>query len=221
MYLRRSAVQDPEQLATDLGRNVRRLRQRRNLTLEALADRAAVAKGTVIAIEQSRANPNIGTLCRLADALGVGVSALIEAEVGPRVRVKRAEETPALWTGESGGQGLFLMGTDPPEVVELWDWTMAPAETFDGGPHPAGSYEILSVLEGELAVTVGDQEHRLAVGDSVLFDADGAHRYANPGKVTNRYVMTVLEPHPDPALAPPDWLDPEDQAPPSRAGGDP
>jgi transcriptional regulator with XRE-family HTH domain len=214
-------VQDPEQLATDLGRNVRRLRQRRSMTLEALADRAAVAKGTVIAVEQGRANPNIGTLCRLADALGVGVSALIEAEDGPRVRVKRADETPALWNGEAGGKGLFLMGTDPPDVVELWDWTMEPGETFDGGPHPAGSYEILSVLKGELAVTVGDDEHHLDVGDSILFDADGVHRYANPGRRANRYVMTVLEPHPDPSVAPPDWLEPEDQAPPSRAGGDP
>jgi transcriptional regulator with XRE-family HTH domain len=214
-------VQDPEQLASDLGRNVRRLRQRRNMTLEVLAERAAVAKGTVIAIEQSRANPNIGTLCRLADALGVGVSALIQADVGPRVRVKRADETPALWHGESGGKGLFLMGTDPPDVVELWDWTMEPGETFDGGPHPTGSFEILSVLSGELALTVGEQEHRLGVGDSILFDADGEHRYANPGRKANRYVMSVLEPHPDPTLPVPEWLDADEQAPPSRAAGDP
>jgi len=214
-------VQDPEQLAADLGRNVRRIRQRRNMTLESLAERAAVAKGTVIAIEQSRANPNIGTLCRLAEALGVGVSALIEAEVGPRVRIKRAAETPALWNGESGGKGLFLMGTDPPDVVELWDWTMAPGETFDGGPHPSGSYEILSVIAGELAVGVGDQEHHLAVGDSILFDADGEHRYANPGRKGNRFVMTVLEPHPDPTLPVPDWMDADELPPPSRAAGDP
>jgi transcriptional regulator with XRE-family HTH domain len=214
-------MQDPEQLAGDIGRNVRRFRQQRNLTLENLAERAAVAKGTVIAIEQARANPNIGTLCRLADALGVGVSALIEPEGGPRVRVKRADETPALWNGESGGKGLFLMGTDPPDVVELWDWTMEPGETFAGGPHPAGSYEILSVLTGELAVSVGDQEHRLAVGDTILFDADGEHTYANPGRKANRYVMTVLEPHPDPTIPVPDWMAPGEAPPPSRASGDP
>ncbi len=214
-------MQDPEQLASDLGRNVRRFRQRRTLTLEALAERAAISKGTVIAIEQGRANPNIATLGRLADALGVGVAALIEAEVGPRVRVKRADETPALWNGESGGKGLFLMGTDPPDVVELWDWTMAPGETFDGGPHPTGSYEILSVLLGELSVAVGGQEHRLTVGDSILFDADGEHRYANPGRKANRYVMSVLEPHPDPTLPVPEWLDVDEQPSPSRAAGDP
>lgn len=211
-------MQDPDQLATDLGRNVRRLRQRRNMTLEALAERAAVAKGTVIAVEQSRANPNIATLCRLADALGVGVATLIEPGAGPRVRLKRSEETPALWSSEAGGRGLFLMGTDPPDVVELWDWTLAPGEAFEGDPHPAGTFEILSVFEGRLTVTVGDDEHVLDGGDTILFDADVPHGYANPGRRANRFVMTVLEPLPEPG-PPPELLDPEDQAPPSHSRG--
>ena len=209
-------MQDPEQLAADLGRNVRRLRQRRNMTLEALAERAAVAKGTVIAVEQARANPNIATLCRLADALGVGVDSLIEASGGPRVRVKRADATPALWSSDEGGRGLFLMGTDPPDVVELWDWTLSGGEHFDGAPHPVGSFEMLSVLEGKLAVTAGEEEHLLTEGDTIHFESDVAHRYANPGKKANRFVMAVYEPLPE-RPAPAEPLDPADQATPSHA----
>jgi transcriptional regulator with XRE-family HTH domain len=167
------------------------------MTLEALAARSAVSKGTVIAVEQSRANPNIATLCRLADALGVGVGTLIEPAAGPRVRVKRADATPALYRSDEGGRGLFLMGTDPPDVVELWDWTLAAGESFTGDPHPDGSFEMLSVLEGELAITVGDEEHRLGPGDTIQFDADRPHTYANPGRRPNRYVMTVYEPLPE------------------------
>ncbi len=207
-------MQDPDQLAADLGTNVRRLRLRRNMTLEALADRAAVAKGTVIAVERSRANPNIATLCRLADALGVGVATLIEPAAGPRVRIKRADATPALWSSDEGGRGLFLMGTDPPDVVELWDWTLAPGESFTGDPHPDGAFEMLSVLEGELAVIVGDEEHRLAKGDTIQFDADLPHAYANPGKKANRYVMTVYEPLPDRPV--PDPIDEDNLPPPSH-----
>jgi transcriptional regulator with XRE-family HTH domain len=209
-------VQDPEQLAADLGRNVRRLRLRRNMTLEALAERAAVAKGTVIAVEQARANPNIATLCRLADALGVGVDSLIEAAGGPRVRVKRADATPALWSSDEGGRGLFLMGTDPPDVVELWDWSLSAGESFDGAPHPVGSFEMLSVLEGKLVVTAGDEEHALGEGDTIHFESDVAHRYANPGKKANRFVMAVYEPLPE-RPAPPEPVDPADQVPPSHA----
>lgn len=209
-------MQDPDQLAADLGRNVRRLRLRRNMTLEALAERAAVAKGTVIAVEQARANPNIATLCRLADALGVGVDSLIEAAGGPRVRVKRADATPALWSSDDGGRGLFLMGTDPPDVVELWDWTLSAGEHFDGAPHPVGSFEMISVLEGKLVVTAGEEENPLEEGDTIHFESDVAHRYANPGKKANRFVMAVFEPLPE-RPEPPEPLDPADQPPPSHA----
>jgi len=209
-------VQDPEQLAADLGRNVRRLRLRRNMTLEALAERAAVAKGTVIAVEQARANPNIATLCRLADALGVGVDSLIEASGGPRVRVKRADATPALWSSDEGGRGLFLMGTDPPDVVELWDWSLSAGEHFDGAPHPVGSFEMISVLDGKLVVTAGEEENLLEEGDTIHFESDVAHRYANPTKKANRFVMAVYEPLPErpPPVEP---VDDADKAPPSHA----
>ena len=209
-------MQDPEQLAADLGRNVRRLRLRRNMTLEALAERAAVSKGTVIGVEQERANPNIATLCRLADALGVGVDSLIEPSSGPRVRVKRADATPALWSSEAGGRGQFLMGTDPPDVVELWDWPLSGGEHFDGAPHPVGSFEMLSVLEGSLAVTAGEEEHVLDEGDTIHFESDVAHRYANPGTKANRFVMAVYEPLPE-RPDPPDPVDPADLPPPSHA----
>lgn len=198
-------MQDPEVLAAAIGRNVRRLRRERDLTLDVLAERAGLSKGTIIGVEQSRANPSIATLCSIADALGVGVATLIDPGADPQVRVKRRADTPALWSSERGSRALFLMGTDPPDIVELWDWHLAPGDGFDGDAHPEGTVEILYVLDGTLAVTVGDDEHRLATGDSILFDAVVGHRYANPADRPNRFVMTVLQPG-DTYLVPPDHI---------------
>jgi transcriptional regulator with XRE-family HTH domain len=202
-------AQDPEVLATAIARNVRRLRRRRELTLDLLAERAGVSKGTVIGLEQARANPSITTLCRLADALGVGVSTLIEPDAVPQIRIKRRADTPALWSTASGTQALFLMGTDPPNSVELWDWRLAGGDSFDGEAHPTGTMEMLTVLEGLLAVTVGTREHVLETGDTILFDAVVGHRYANPGDQPNRFVMSVLQP-PESAMVPPDHIAPAD-----------
>lgn len=200
-------VQDPEVLAAAIGRNVRRLRRQRDLTLDLLAERAGVSKGTVIGVEQSRANPSIATLCRIADALGVGVTTLIDPGEDPRVRIKRQADTPALWTSDAGSRALFLMGTDPPDIVELWDWHLAAGDCFDGDAHPAGTVEVLHVLEGDLAVTVGDDVHHVAAGDTLLFDAVVPHSYANPGAQPNRFVMSVAQPG-DASLVPPEQIDP-------------
>lgn len=202
-------MQDPDVLAAAIGRNVRRLRRRRDLTLDLLAERAGVSKGTVIGVEQARANPSIATLCRIADALGVGVATLIDPGEDPQVRIKRGPDTPALWTSDAGSRALFLMGTDPPDIVELWDWHLAPGDSFDGGAHPEGTVEVLHVLDGVLAVRVGDERHDIAVGDTILFDAVLAHSYGNPGDQPNRFVMSVVQPG-DAYLVPPEDIEPAD-----------
>ena len=202
-------AQDPEILATAIGQNVRRLRRRHDLTLDVLAERAGVSKGTVIGVEQARANPSIATLCRLADALGVGVSTLIESDAIPQIRIKRRADTPALWRNETGSQALFLMGTDPPNSIELWDWRLAGADAFHGEAHPTGTVEMLTVLEGILLISVGTREHTLEPGDTILFDAIVPHRYANPGDYPNRFIMSVIQPT-DGAMVPPGHIAPAD-----------
>jgi transcriptional regulator with XRE-family HTH domain len=206
-------VRGPEEVAGSLAANLRRLRASRGLTLDAVAERAEVSKNTVIQVEQGRANPSIATLCRLADALGVGVASLIESPASPRVTVRRAADTPALWTSEAGSQALFCLGTDPPQIVELWDWTLAAGDGFDGEAHPLGTVEMLLVLAGKVSVRVGSGEHHLDVGDSVLFDAEVPHRYANAGDDTCRFVLSVLQPTGTNALGLPQTIAPSHEAP--------
>lgn len=197
-----------EELGGAIAENLRRLRSERGLTLDAVAERADVSKGTVIQVEQARANPSIATLCRLADALGVGVASLIAAPPGPRITVQRHGDAVALWSSDAGSEARFLLGTDPPQIVELWEWRLASGDEFDGEPHPAGTIEMLLVLEGELAIRVGDDERRLATGDSILFEAEAQHCYANRGDGTTRFVMSVLQPTGTAALGRPDSISP-------------
>jgi hypothetical protein len=42
-------------------------------------------------------------------------------------------------------------------VVELWDWTLQAADAFDGEAHPRDTIELLFVLDGLLALRVGDE----------------------------------------------------------------
>jgi transcriptional regulator with XRE-family HTH domain len=201
-------VEGHEELGGAIAANLRRLRAERGLTLDAVAERADVSRGTVIQVEQARANPSIATLCRLADALGVGVASLIAPPPGPRVTVQRRGEAVALWSSPAGSEARFLLGTDPPQIVELWDWTLAPGDGFDGEAHTGGTIEMLLVLEGELTVHVGDEVRRLATGDSILFEAEVAHRYVNEGEEADRFVMSVLQPMGTAALGRPDSIAP-------------
>jgi transcriptional regulator with XRE-family HTH domain len=62
-----------------LGTMLKRLRERQGLSQAALSRRARVAQGYISAIEAGhKRNPGIETLRKLAKALGVPVTALLE-----------------------------------------------------------------------------------------------------------------------------------------------
>ncbi len=61
-----------------LGRAVRRLRQERRLSIEALAFKAGVSAGHLGTIERGHGNPRWDTLCALASALDMPLSALFD-----------------------------------------------------------------------------------------------------------------------------------------------
>ncbi len=185
-----------------MGRNVRALRQQRRMTIDALAAAAGVSRGTVIQIETARGNPSIGTLVGLAVALRVGVASLVDGDAEPRVVIRRDADAARLWSSAAGSSAVFRIGTDPPDVVELWDWTLQPGDGFDGEAHPMGTQEVLSVLSGRLGVRVGATAHELDAGDTVMFQAHAAHRYSGAGPDPVRFLMVVLQPG-DAGLVPP------------------
>jgi transcriptional regulator with XRE-family HTH domain len=60
-----------EELKGALARNVRHHRTTRGWSLEELATRSGVSRAMIVQVEGSRTNASLGTICELADALGV------------------------------------------------------------------------------------------------------------------------------------------------------
>jgi transcriptional regulator with XRE-family HTH domain len=180
-----------------IGARVRQHRTARGWTLEELADRSGVSRRMLITIEHGEGNPSIATLLRISDALGIGLPVLVDVERPHAVTVTSAGQAPVLWRGPHGGQGLLVAGTEPPDVVELWDWVLQPGEAHTTEAHSAGTRELLLVLDGEVELRVGDRIERLGVGDSVVFAGDVPHGYAAPAGATAlaRFALTVFQPH--------------------------
>jgi transcriptional regulator with XRE-family HTH domain len=181
-------------LAAAIGGRVRRERLARGWTLDQLVETAGVSRRMVINVEQGGVNPSVGTLLRLSDALGIGLPALVDPPPATSVKITRRGEGAQLWSGEHGGQGILVAGTAPPDVVELWDWTLEPAEVHESEAHTPGTKELIQVQQGSVTVEVGDQSVILRVGDAITFGGDIAHSYANPGSRRARFSLAVFEP---------------------------
>jgi transcriptional regulator with XRE-family HTH domain len=184
-----------DSVARAIGDRVRQGRNGRGWTLDQLAERSGVSRRMLVSIEQGSANPSIATLLLISDALGIGLPALVAMDRSHGLRVTRAGTAPVLWRGKLGGQAVLVAGTEPPDVTELWDWTLGPGESHSSEPHAAGTRELLLVLDGQLELRVGEHAEVLAARDSASFAGDLPHGYVNVGSAqVARFALTVFEP---------------------------
>ena len=178
---------------------MRNERQARQWTLDQLAEVSDISRRMLINIEQGVANPSIGILLKLSAALGVGLSALVDSPEAAEVKVTRDGTGPVLWSGEAGGRGVLVASTMPPDIVELWDWTLGPGERHASDAHAAGTLELLHVLQGGVVVEVSDEAVTLDTGDALSFPGDVPHAYAaglavDADSSSARFALSVFEP---------------------------
>ncbi len=181
-------------LASAIGLRVRQERRSRRWTLDQLAEAAGVSRRMVVNVEQGAANPSVGTLLRISDALGIGLPALVEPPELALVKVTRHGDGATLWSSDSGGRGVLVAGTQGPDVLELWDWTLGPGDRHRSEGHSRGTKELVQVQQGTITIEVAHESVRLNTGDAMAFAGDLAHSYSNPGEQPARFSLAVFEP---------------------------
>lgn len=187
----------PEDVAAAVALNTRRLRAERGWSLDQLAQRSGVSKGMLVHLEGARTNPSLGTLCKVAETLGVSLAGLVEAHDPPAVRVVAPGDVSRLWSGGDGSAGDLLVGYDEREHLELWHWSLAPGDAHGSEAHAEGTREMLHVVAGTLTLVVDGEEHRVATGGAALFHANRPHAYRNDGGRPVRWVLVVAQPDAD------------------------
>lgn len=187
-------METEDQLGSALAAHISRLRHDRKLSLDALAKLAGLSKGTVVALEQGKANPSIGVLCRLAAAFSVSVSDLVSDPLptDSGVAIERTTGN-TLWTSAKGSEARLLASTSGRTMFELWAWTIMPGDASNADPHSPGTRELISVEQGSLRITVGTETLILTAGESARLITDQPHSYVAAGDEPAVFTMAVLE----------------------------
>jgi transcriptional regulator with XRE-family HTH domain len=180
-----------EQTVATVARNVRSSRSRLGWTLEQLCARSGVSKGALVALENGSGNPNLATLIRITDALGVPLSVLLADGPAESVVVVDPETLEPLWTGPLGGSARLLFSTTSPSLTELWRWVLPVGERYLSEAHPGGIVETLTVVEGTLELTINGVVRQVPAGSSAMFSAGVPHGYTGGADTGCTMVLTV------------------------------
>ncbi|MDB5373250.1 MAG: hypothetical protein JWP04_1892 [Belnapia sp.] len=174
-----------------LGPQLRRLRQARRLTLDALAEAVGLDKGFLSRLERGQKAPSVATLLRLAASLGVPVAELLgESLPQDAVRVTRAAGRRRSAPGAAGhGLETLTEGRTP-----LAGFIIHLSTGFaEDGPHAHAGEELLYVLSGRVELAFADRSLMLASGDAVEFAGHLPHRLRRIGAEPAAVLVAVAQ----------------------------
>ncbi|WP_416985663.1 helix-turn-helix domain-containing protein [Streptomyces sp. T028] len=169
---------------------LRSLRRRAALTLEAAARAAGLSPAHLSRLETGQRQPSLPMLLALARVYGTTVSDLLGETVADRDAVVRADELEPTraggWTyrqAGASGRGMQALRVHVPHGSQGDIVRVHPGE------------EWLHVLRGRLRLRLGDTAHLLGPGDSAHFDSLTPHRLAaqDPDGVDLLFVHTLLQ----------------------------
>ena len=172
---------DPQAL---IGERIAQLRTRREITLDRLAQQTGFSKGYLSKIENSKKVPPIGSLSRIAQALGVELAYFFqrdEADAFDGVSAITVEQwEPVVRGGSNFGYDYQLIPHRVPgKHMEPFIFTF-PSEVDKHVYFEHDGEEFLFVLSGTVEFETGARgewkKWTLNVGDSLYFDARVPHK---------------------------------------------
>lgn len=152
-----------------VGRQIRRWRTERGLTLAGVADRSGLNVGYLSQIENDKASPSLAVLGQIAEALDVAPAWFLMNDAPPP-RVVRANERPV--TTVEGGHVEHVDGRTSRDVSIL-EVIGTPGSRVGAHAHPGDEHHI--VLRGRMRLTQGEHSVEVGPGDYVRWDGSIPH----------------------------------------------
>ena len=175
-----------------LASSLRAARKARGLSLDAVAKLSGVSRSMVSQIERGESSPTVATLWNLTQALQVDFAGLLEGKPAAGIDVTRAAAAPVIG---GRGEGVRIRILSPAETVgehEVYDLSFAAGGALVSEPHSAGCREHLTVIEGRLSVTSGEDVADLGAGDTARYPADRPHAI-RAGDAPARAILIVQD----------------------------
>jgi len=178
-----------------LGKNLKRLRLNRKMTLRELSEKSGVQIATLSRMENDSMTGTLDSHMNICKALTVSLADFYrEIETAHKVVSVRGHEKENKSPVRPGKTAIEMLTT------RLADKKMMPLlikirKKGNSGreKNKVGTEKFVYLLEGKLRVKIGGDAYKLIKGDSVYFDGSLPHEFRNIGKGEAR-LLAILSP---------------------------
>jgi transcriptional regulator with XRE-family HTH domain len=182
-----------------VGKKLRQFREARGLSIEQLAEKSKAHKKFIEELEADQLVPSIAPLLKIARGLGVKISTLMDDAPVAGAVVSRQADLPETEISFSG------LGSYCASTLEFHPLAKNRAgrhmEPFIIDVHPSvpeectfsfhEGEEFIFVLEGEIEVLYGGDQHILGAGDSIYYDSGTPHQVKTAGDKKARILAVI------------------------------
>lgn len=177
---------------------IKEIRKKNRMTLQQLSQKTNISVNYLSQMERGTANPSIGKIKKVTDALGVKFMSLgmNSPESEPKKRkaeVLRHDMRKMLVYPKSKTKN-YLLTPDLQRKLEVIISEVNPGEQDNGEWVSHEGEEFGLVMEGKLEVVLEDETYLLEAGDSIYFKSDIPHKLEAVGDTPCKCIWVITPP---------------------------
>ena len=173
--------------------NMKRQREGRKLSLDAVSKLSGVSKSMLGQIERGEVNPTISTVWKIANGLKISFTELMSR---PETDCEVIDSTQMQPLTEDHGKyrNYPMFSFDSSRRFEILYIELDAGSFLSAEPHPAGTQEFITAFSGQLSVCIGHERFSIGSGSALRFKADRPHQYHNESNEICRASMVIYYP---------------------------
>lgn len=175
----------------NVGAKIRAIRSEKNMTLKELSNVTNLSLSLISMIERGEANPSIGSLVAISDALQVSVGELFDDKQSENFQpVVRKHEQAVVQ--ESKGVTRRILVLDNKNKIQMSENTYEPGTASAETTTRHRGMEFGVLIEGSLNIQIEDEVYTMECGDAIYFESHHPHRFINDTKKKARTIWVNI-----------------------------
>ncbi|ATW27772.1 cupin domain-containing protein [Candidatus Formimonas warabiya] len=175
----------------NVGVKIRQIRLEKKMTLKEISDATNLSLSLISMIERGEANPSIGSLIAISDALQVAAGELFDDEQSAVFQpVIRKREQAVLHTSEGVSRRILVL--DEKSQIQMAENTYEPGTASAEVTTRHRGKEFGVLIEGSLQIEIDNEVYTLESGDAIYYDSHHPHRFINSSQNRSKTIWVNI-----------------------------
>lgn len=169
-----------EDILVNLGKQLKRIRQKKGLSLKQVAEMSDVSTGLISKIENFRTTPSLPVLLKIMQSLQIDLSELnlTSRNAEPYILIRKGKGTLEERDDSQGLEYTFLFSNDLSES-NLRTYIVKVNIGVYREPISTDAIELIYVINGKVNYIINEETLILEEGDILFFDGTAPHAVQN------------------------------------------